>query len=304
MPELLQDRLKRKFPQAKQTTLRRMLQAGRVRVNGHRVRRLKDPISPQDKIEVAPTPKSAAPPKASLHPLKLIFEDADLLVIDKPAGLLTSTVPREPRPTALAILRQYVADHDPGARLGLIHRLDRDASGLLVFSKTDLAYQSLKQQFFKHTVQRVYTAITHGTPTPPAGRIGSRLVELPDGTVRTTTRPGGGELALTDYETLAHHAGQAAVRVTLQTGRKHQIRAHLSERGVPILGDKIYGKMADNKVVPNAPRLMLLASELGFIHPRTGKSMRFELKIPKEFPLVGGRKLSSNSGSPENNNEQ
>jgi 23S rRNA pseudouridine1911/1915/1917 synthase len=299
MPELLQDWLRREFPQAKQTTLRRMLQAGRVRVNGVVVRRLKDAVSPEDKIEVGETPKPPAPVKASLHPLKLVFEDADVLVVDKPAGLLTSTVPREPRPTALAILRQYVADHEPGARLGLIHRLDRDASGLLVFSKTDLAYQSLKQQFFKHTVQRVYTAITHGTPTPPAGRIGSRLVELPDGTVRTTTRPGGGELALTDYETIAQHAGIAAVRVTLQTGRKHQIRAHLSERGVPIVGDKVYGKTADGKVASNAPRLMLIASALEFIHPRTGKPVRFELKIPKEFPLVGGRKLSSNSGSLE-----
>jgi 23S rRNA pseudouridine1911/1915/1917 synthase len=275
--QLLQDWLRQQFPNAKQTTLRRMLQAGRVRINGVVVRRLKDPITAADQIEVSDhQPKQTAPP--SLHPLSLVFEDQDLIVIDKPTGLLTSTVPREPRPTALAILRQYFDGQHPPVRVGVIHRLDRDASGLLVFSKTDVAYQSLKQQFFKHTVHRIYTAITHGVPTPPQGRIGSRLVELPDGTVRTTHRPGGGELALTDYETIAQDDGLASLKVTLQTGKKHQIRVHLSERGVPIVGDKVYGQP------DNASRLMLCATSLEFTHPQSGKVMRFDVPIPRDFP--------------------
>src|SRR5262249_35193855 len=158
-----------------------------------------------------------------------------------PAGLLTSTVPRERRPTALALVRAYVAARESAAResaarVGLIHRLDRDASGLLVFSKNEDAYRSLKQQFFEHSVQLVHAAATNGTPTPPVGQIDSRLVELPDGSVRTSHRPGAGERAITDYETIARDKGLAAVRVSLRTGRKHQIRVHLSERGVPILG--------------------------------------------------------------------
>jgi 23S rRNA pseudouridine1911/1915/1917 synthase len=279
---LLQDWLRREFPKASQTTLRQMLEIGRVRVNGAIARRMKQEISPTDQIHVSDrkskTPQ-ATPGVRALHPLKLIFEDEQVLVVDKPAGLLTSTVPGERRPTALALVGNYLATSD--ARIGLIHRLDRDASGLLVFSKTDIAYRSLKQQFFDHAVQRIYSAVTHGTPTPAAGRIESHLVELPDGTVRTSRRPGAGEYALTEYKTIARLAGQAALRVTLQTGRKHQIRVHLSERGVPIVGDRVYGKP------DGASRLMLAATTLGFSHPTTGKAVRFEIQIPSEFPSVG-----------------
>src|SRR5690349_11936946 len=101
--------------------------------------------------------------------LRIIHEDRDILVVDKPAGLLTSTVPREKRPTLLKMVREYVAQREPRARVGLIHRLDRDASGLLIFSKNHQAYVSLKQQFFKHKVERIYLAVVHGVPTPPAG---------------------------------------------------------------------------------------------------------------------------------------
>jgi 23S rRNA pseudouridine1911/1915/1917 synthase len=283
---LLQDWLRREYPKASQTTLRQMLEVGRVRVNGIVARRMKLVISPKDQIHVSdrkPKAPQAMPTQGVrlLHPLKLIFEDDQFLVVDKPAGLLTSTVPSERRPTALALIRNYLAETD--SRIGLIHRLDRDASGLLVFSKTDVAYRSLKQQFFDHAVQRIYTAVTHGTPTPPAGRIESHLVELPDGTVRTSRRPGAGEHAVTEYKTIARAAGQAALRVTLQTGRKHQIRVHLSERGVPIVGDRVYGKP------DGAPRLMLAATTLGFAHPTTASAVRFEIQIPAEFPIVGKR---------------
>ena len=123
--------------------------------------------------------------------LRIIHEDADVLVVDKPAGLLTSTVPRERRPTLLKMVREYIERTDPRARVGLIHRLDRDASGLLIFSKNHQAYESLKRQFFKHTVDRIYLAVVHGKLNPPAGMIESRLVELPNGSVRASRRPCG-----------------------------------------------------------------------------------------------------------------
>jgi 23S rRNA pseudouridine1911/1915/1917 synthase len=278
MAELLEQRLKQQFPTAKQTTLRQMLRDGRVRINGMAARRMKQPIGETDKIEVVSLPPPSRP-IASVHPLKIIFEDDDLLIVDKPAGLLTSTVPRERRPTALAILRNYTP-------VGLIHRLDRDASGLLVFSKNEQAHRSLKRQFFLHSVQRTYIAITDGVPTPSAGRIQSRLVELPDGSVRTAVREGTGELAVTEYQTIQRQGGKAVVRATLHTGRKHQIRVHLSQRGAPIMGDSVYN--------PDRPgsRLMLAAVVLGFVHPRTGHAVLYELEAPKYFPIIGGRKLS------------
>ena len=286
MPNTLQDWLRLQYPQAKQNTLRQMLQTKRVRVNGALARKMTQPIQATDRIEVIDRVRTAKVPVNSIHPMDLIFEDDALLVVHKPVGLLTSTVPREKRPTALAILSRYLREHDPAANLGLIHRLDRDASGLLVFSKSPEIFTSLKHQFYKHSVRREYIAITRGIPTPPAGRIESFLVELPDGSVRSTKRPGHGQRAVTDYETVARGDGMAAVRVTLLTGRKHQIRAHLYERGVPIVGDRMYGPADD------APRMMLANVVLGFKHPGTGEAVEFEIQVPKQFPLVGGKKVS------------
>jgi 23S rRNA pseudouridine1911/1915/1917 synthase len=157
----------------------------------------------------------------------------------------------------------------------LIHRLDRDAAGLLVFSKTDRAYRSLKTQFFKHTVLRQYTAVTEGIPSPRRGRIESRLVERADGTVRSTTRPGHGQRAISEYEVVSDHGGRSIVSVTLHTGRKHQIRVHLASRGAPIVGDAVYGGAEKGKTP-----LMLAATTLAFDHPGTGKRVTFKLPPP------------------------
>jgi RluA family pseudouridine synthase len=218
--------------------------------------------------------KRSSPPPAALS---VIYEDADILVVDKPPGLLTSTVPREPRPTLLAQLREYVGAKEPRARVGLIHRLDRDASGLLVFSKNNAAYESLKRQFFEHSVERVYMAIVEGSPPETKGRIRSRLVELPDGRVRSTKAAGKGQAALTEYVVLRQFGQRALLRVTLHTGRKHQIRAHLSERGMPIVNDRVYGATKPNG------RLMLAAMKLALSHPRTRDRMKFEIPMPAEM---------------------
>jgi 23S rRNA pseudouridine1911/1915/1917 synthase len=287
-PDLLQDWLRKQYPNAKQTTLRQMLAADRVRVNGIVAFKMNHPIKPTDKIEVSDRVRpEKIPPLSSIHPMDLIYEDADLLVINKPAGLLTSTVPTEKRPTALAILKRYLEENDPGAVLGLIHRLDKDASGLLVFSKHPDVFTSLKHQFYKHSVRREYLAITRGVPTPLEGRITSFLAEFADGHVQSTRKAGAGQKAITDYRTLMREDGMAAIRVTLQTGRKHQIRAHLHERDVSIIGDRVYGPP------DNAPRMMLAAMLLEFDHPIALTRMKFEIPAPKDFPLFGGKKLSA-----------
>ena len=285
-PQSLLEWLAGKYPTAKRQTLRRMVQAGRVTVNGRVARKAGDAVGVADRIIVSDqtirASQSNAPAPRRGPKLKVLYEDADLLVVVKPAGLLTSTVPRERRPTLLAMVRRHVEEHAPGGdargliRVGLIHRLDRDASGLLVFSKNHETYRSLKQQFFDHTVERVYTAVVKGVPTPRAGRIESRLLERADGTVRSTKRPAEGEWAATEYEVVDEAKGRAVLRVKLHTGRKHQIRVHLSERGVPIIGDTMYGE--DN----DAPegRLLLEASRLSLTHPRTGERKKFELPKP------------------------
>src|SRR5947208_17037721 len=182
MPTLL-DHLVAEFPTAKRTTLRRMVAEGRIIVNGVVATRISQPLNPHDRVRVVAAER--LDPRHLIVPLKIVFEDHDLLVVDKPAGLLTSTVAGEKRPTALALVRRYVQATQPRAVVGLIHRLDRDASGLLVFSKSNRAYQSLKAQFFKHTVDRVYRAVVRGVPSPPRGKIDTWLLERGDGTVRS-----------------------------------------------------------------------------------------------------------------------
>lgn len=268
----LQARLRLQFPTAKNQTLKQMVLDGRVTVNGTRAMKLSQPVAEPDVVRVDEGPRARGP-KVPIAPLTLVYEDEDLLIIDKPAGLLTSTVPREKRPTALAIVRRYVDATSPKAQVGLIHRLDRDAGGLLVFSKSDLAYQSLKTQFFKHTVERVYEAIVRGSPNPKKGQIDSRLVERADGSVRSTDEHARGERAITDYEVVEQKDGLATVRITLHTGRKHQIRVQLSERGWPIVGDDVYGKGEPGG-------LRLRAVRLGFDHPKTGRRVSFESRVP------------------------
>jgi 23S rRNA pseudouridine1911/1915/1917 synthase len=269
--------LKRKYPLAKRQTLKRMVEAHRVRINGRPAVKLTQQLGPSDHIEVVD--RSAQRPAAKLA--GLVYEDDDIIVVDKPAGLLTSTVSRERRPTLLSLVRSYVAQTNPKGRVGLIHRLDRDASGLLVFSRNQQAYVSLKKQFFDHTAAREYRAIVHGKVDPPAARIQSQLVERADGSVYSTSQTGKGEVAITHYQVLRTEKKQSLLRVLLETGRKHQIRAHLSERGNPIIGDQLYGAHDD------APQLMLAAVRLTIRHPRTNSEITFSVSVPKEFPLRG-----------------
>jgi 23S rRNA pseudouridine1911/1915/1917 synthase len=268
--------LTQQYPLAKRTTFRRMLTDRRVRVNGAAIVKLNHVLSANDRIEVG----DRVEPK-SRKPAYIVHEDADIIVVNKPTGLLTSTGPQEKRKTLLQMLRDYLVSADPRARLGLIHRLDRDASGLLVFSKSDVAYRSLKAQFFDHTVLREYAAIIHGVLNPRAGKIDSRLIERADGTVHSTSVHAKGQRAITDYETTRTENGLSLLRLRLFTGRKHQIRVHLSERGTVIVGDAMYGAKDDGT------RLMLAAIRLGFEHPRTGKPVMFELPLPAEFTLQG-----------------
>ena len=276
-PQTLLDWLVRRYPNAKRQTLKRMVADGRVRVNGRPAARLKHPLQDTDRVAVEPRSQSR---EANVPQISVVYEDKDVLVVHKPAGLLTSTVLRERRPTLLAQVREYLRAREPRARVGLIHRLDRDASGLLIFSKNDAAYRSLKTQFFKHTVLREYRAVVHGVPDPPAARIETFLSERTDGSVHSIRQSGKGQRAITEYETLNTRDGLSLLRVILHTGRKHQIRAHLCEKGMPIVGDKIYGKPNDA-----APRLMLAATALTVMHPRSGKQIALLAPLPGQFPI-------------------
>ncbi len=299
MSQTLADWLGRRYPTAKKQNLRRMVGDGRVRVTNAVATRFNQPLAEADAVAVDEGPRErppAAPSRAGpdgrgvrLPPVDVLYEDDDLLVAIKPAGLLTSTTPREPRPTLLAAVKAHVANRDRRTRVGLIHRLDRDASGLLVFSKSDAAYHDLKTQFFHHHVERVYLAVVHGVPPAQKGKIESRLDERADGTVFTTRQIGKGQPAVTDYEVIRTAGRRSLVKLTLQTGRKHQIRAHLQERGTPIVGDAMYGPQVEagrgKGKADDGPRppLMLAAVRLAITHPRTQERKVFEIPVPRAF---------------------
>jgi 23S rRNA pseudouridine1911/1915/1917 synthase len=284
-------------------------------------------VRADDKIELLDRPRAGpAAGRGSRHnsgeggplPFQVLHEDEDVMVIVKPAGLLTSTNEREKRPTVAAMLRAYLMATEPNARLGIIHRLDRDARGLLVFSKNNGAYEHLKSQFYHHTVERLYTAVVEGQPTPKSGTIENLLYELPTGLVVQITDKSKGQIAVTHYETLQtlsippsrrrqppielplHDkpaqpwAHRSLLRVKLQTGRKHQIRAHFAARKTPIVGDPFYGP----DPTPVSP-LLLAATGLAFDHPRTGERMKFEINPPEEvtalFPPEAGDKSGNNA---------
>jgi 23S rRNA pseudouridine1911/1915/1917 synthase len=275
------DWLIKKYPTAKKQTLREMVKEGRVTINGRRAISVKEAVGESDKVAVG---KTLERPRASIAPLKIIHEDEDVLVVIKPPGLLTSTTVRERRETAIGLVRFYLADREPRARPGIVHRLDKDAAGLLVFSKSNAAHQSLKKQFFAHTVLREYLAVVHGQVSPAKGRIESNLVELKDGSVRDTHNPGAGQKAVTEYEVVKQGLKMAVVRVRLETGRKHQIRAHFAQKKNPVVGDSVYeGKQ------PPGTTLLLAAVKLGFDHPGSGERVMFEIPPPVEIERAMGQ---------------
>ncbi len=209
--------------------------------------------------------------------IKIVFEDETIVVVDKPAGLLTMATETERSKTVYAALRAYLNSKKPKEQLFIVHRLDRDASGLLVFAKSFEAKERLQDQFKDHSAGRRYVAVVEGRVKEEHLTIRSYLAENAALRVYSTRKAGAGRIAITHVRVLERHAKTTMIEVRLETGRKHQIRVHLAERGHSIVGDKIYGRTHPIQ------RLALHGAHLGIRHPRTGKLMQFESRYPKTF---------------------
>lgn len=261
-------------PGASNRTLRQMLAQGRVQVNGEACVLADCRVQPGDVLEIGPRSTPAKLPQGVI----VLYEDNDIIVVRKPAGLLTVATPDERERTVYFHLREYLQTRNSRQRLFIVHRLDKFASGILVFAKSMQAKEALQDLFSRHDIERRYWAIVEGRVAKREGTIRSRLVEDKTLKMRSTTDPRQGKVAVTHFRVL--HAGRSvtALEVMLETGRKNQIRVHLSEMGHPIVGDRAYGSETDP-----LGRLGLHAFRLGFRHPATGAPLLFETEPPDEF---------------------
>jgi RluA family pseudouridine synthase len=270
----LLDALATLFPESSKTTLRQMLQNDRVRVNGQVEKNARREVSVGDLLEVGQ--KSIAP---VLPPgLAILHEDDDLIVVLKANGLLTVATERERETTAQAYLNTYLKTKG-AERVHVVHRIDRETSGVLVFAKHFAARETLKEKFAAHDIERVYVAVIEGALDPPAGTFRSHLRERKD--LRMESVDAGhpeAKLAVTHYRTLESNERHSLLEIRLETGRKNQIRTHLAEAGHPIVGDRLYGS-----TVNPLGRLGLHAKLLGFDHPSTGTRMVFTAPVPSSF---------------------
>lgn len=270
----LLDTLATLFPDSSRTTLRQLLQHGRVRVNGEVEKDAKREIAEDEEVDVSQKAVNIALPST----LGLLYEDNDLLVVLKSAGLLTVATEREKATTAQAHLNTYLKQKGE-CRVHVVHRLDRETSGVLVFAKNLETRDRLKDKFAAHDVDRVYVAIVEGYVDPIRGTIESHLRERRDlKMVSADESHPEAKRAVTHYRTIARAHDCSVLEITLETGRKNQIRAHLSEKGHPVVGDTMYG----GKTNPLG-RLGLHAKLLGFVHPTTGKKLSFTAALPKAF---------------------
>jgi len=268
-------RLRALYPEASKRRLKQWIERGRVQVNGRVTRDGRLAVGSGDHVTLAPQGGPAnrfQGRRAFPAALSLLHEDDDLLVIDKPAGLLTIATERERERTAYRLLWDYLAAQRPPGRPFIVHRLDRDTSGLLVFAKSPAAKRQLQIQFEARTAERGYVAVVEGRVRADAGTLESRLAQ--DRTLRVRASREG-RPAVTHYRVLARRLDTTVLELRLGTGRRRQIRVHLAEIGHPILGDREHGSRRDP-----FGRLALHACRLRVVHPATGQAVSFESAAP------------------------
>jgi 23S rRNA pseudouridine1911/1915/1917 synthase len=256
-----------------------LIDEGRVSLRGAVVTKANTRAEPGDAIEVrvpAPEPLDVVPEDI---PLAILFEDADVIVIDKPAGLVVHPAPGHAGGTLVNALLFHCKDLSGiggVARPGIVHRLDKDTSGILVATKTDRAHQALTAAWA--ATDRAYLALCAPAPRTARGTIRTMYGRHPVDRKRFSSKVAAGKSAVTHYEVIEKLHGAALVRFELETGRTHQIRVHAADHGFPLVGDAVYGKKS-----PLIARQALHAQMLAFAHPVTGERLRFETPPPADF---------------------
>ena len=300
-PEAAGGRLDKALAEAVPDMSRARLQAlmgeGRVTRGGARLTDLSAKAQAGDyEIEVpAPTP---AEPRPEAIPLTVLYEDAHLIVVDKPPGMAVHPAPGSETGTLVNALLAHCGASLSGiggvARPGIVHRIDKETSGVMVAAKSDAAHQGLSALFAAHDIDRLYIALTRGAPAPARGTIQTQIGRSSGDRKKMAVLRSGGREAITHYEVQrafgpAERPSAARVACRLETGRTHQIRVHLASKGAPCLGDPVYGSGTPTPAVRAAiaeaglKRQALHAAVLGFVHPVTGELLKFESPLPPDM---------------------
>ena len=273
-------------PDISRSRWKQLIEDGRVTLNGAPVLKPNTALAPGDILACTlPEPEPAGLVPADI-PLDILYEDSDLIVLNKPAGLVVHPAPGHAADTLVNALLHHCTDlQGIGGELrpGIVHRLDKDTSGVLVVAKNEAAVASLVAQFSAHTVRKEYLALVWGRPRKPAGTVDLPIGRHPIHRQKMAVT-GKGRAALTHYETMAAGPLAALLRVRIETGRTHQIRVHLAQLGHPVVGDTTYGR-ARPGLPPglDIPRQMLHAHVLEIAHPRDGRACAFTAPPPADF---------------------
>ncbi len=282
--------------------IKALLGEGRIELDGRTASQPSAKPAAGTAYAIAVPPAIPAEARAQDIPLVVVYEDADLIVVDKPAGLVVHPAAGNPDGTLVNALLHHCASNGGGrlsgiggvARPGIVHRIDKDTSGLLVAAKNDAAHEGLARQFADHSIERAYLAIVNGVPVPAAGTIRGRIGRSATNRKKMALLEDGdnrGKHAVTHYkvlESFGHGAsGAALVECRLETGRTHQVRVHMSSIGHSLLGDPLYGR-ANPRIRPvlsglGFTRQALHAAVLGFSHPISGETIRFSSEMPSDM---------------------
>ena len=282
------------------TYLQRLIRDGDVTVNDKVVKQPSYTLRDSDRVCLTlPPPRPLETVAPENIPLDILHEDSHLLVLNKPAGMLVHPANNVNEGTLVNALLAHCTDLSGIGgveRPGIVHRLDKDTSGILVVAKTDIVHRGLSAQFERHSITRQYVAVVCGVPQKTAGTIDAQIARSRRDRRRMTTVENHGRHAVTHYEVLERYPQFARVQLTLETGRLHQIRVHLQHIGHPVAGDAVYGgeqralNDADTGVLKQAlaqlKRQALHARLLGFEHPVTGESLTFSAPMPKDIQRV------------------
>ena len=277
-----------RIPELSRARIQALIKSGDILLDG-RVTKAKTPVERGMRLTVEipdPEPAEAAPQDI---PISVLYEDADVVVVNKESGMVVHPAAGNPDGTLVNALLYRCGDLSGIGgvqRPGIVHRLDKDTSGCIVVAKNDAAHLSLTSQFAHRETTKIYLAVVQGCSSEPRGTVFTNIGRHPVNRLRmAVVNPGSGKPAITDWEVLRYDAASdsSLVMCTLHTGRTHQIRVHMLHLGHPLIGDVIYAHPKRQRAHPG--RLMLHAWRLGFRHPRTGERMEFEAPLPQEYAL-------------------